>query len=221
MPDAASKEETGSAAEEEDTMKKGLIAAAMKQPTYMEKFLGKTTNPRGIPTIAFIEGDVEKFMADRKGNVEVTIGAYTEMLQKYKLMEGSLTRQKASLKYKMPEIDNTLDLVKMLKAKRDGDEEMLANYPLSEVVLARAKVAVEQGVVCLWLGANVMVEYTVEEAMEMLETNAANAVAKLGETNEDLNHLKDQITTLEVNMARVFNHNVKVQRLAKEAEAKK
>ena len=32
----------------------------------------------------------------------------------------------------------------------------------------------------------------------MLETNAANAVEKLAETNADLSHLKDQITTIEV-----------------------
>ena len=32
---------------------------------------------------------------------QVTIGAFTEMLQKYKMMEGSLTRQKASLKIKV------------------------------------------------------------------------------------------------------------------------
>ena len=40
--------------------------------------------------------------------------------------------------------------------------------------------------------------------------------AKLAETNEDINHLKDQITTLEVNMARVFNYNVKAKRTGDE-----
>ena len=99
----------------------------------------------------------------------------------------------------------------LLKEKQDDGEEMIASYPLSEIVHARAAVNCN-GTVCLWLGANVMVEYTYEEAIAMLERNYKNAEAKLAETNEDINHLKDQITTLEVNMARVFNYNVKAKR---------
>jgi prefoldin subunit 5 len=137
------------------------------------------------------------------------------MLQKYKVMEQSLQRQKVTLKTKMPEITNTLDLVLLLKEKQDDGEEMIASYPLSEIVHARAAVNCN-GTVCLWLGANVMVEYTYEEAIAMLERNYKNAEAKLAETNEDINHLKDQITTLEVNMARVFNYNVKAKRTGDE-----
>jgi len=176
----------------------------------LEKYIGETTNPRGIPTILFIN-DVDSFLTEKDTSVEHTIGVFSEMLQKYKLMETSLTRQAASLKQKLPEIETTLDLVKMLKFKKDNEEELISNYPLSEVVHARAKVNCN-GTVCLWLGANVMVEYTYEEAMAMLEKNESDAIEKQGETAADLNHLKDQITTLEVNMARVFNYNVKVKR---------
>ena len=56
----------------------------------------------------------------------------------------------------------------MLKQKTDDDEELLANYPLSEVVLARARVLTSANTVCLWLGANVMVEYSLQEAVNML-----------------------------------------------------
>jgi hypothetical protein len=38
----------------------------------------------------------------------------------------------------------------------------------------------------------------VEDAIAMLQTNAANAAAKMLETAEDLAHLKDQITGVEV-----------------------
>ena len=50
-----------------------------------------------------------------------------------------------------------------------------------------------------------MLEYSYEEALEMLQINLANAKAKLDEKNEDLDHLRNQIITVEVNMARVFN----------------
>mmetsp|Transcript_49213 Transcript_49213/g.111639 ORF Transcript_49213/g.111639 Transcript_49213/m.111639 type:complete len:234 (+) Transcript_49213:176-877(+) len=197
-------------------VQKGAIAAAMVADSFamkFAKFIDKTTNGRGIPTVKFL-ADVEKFMGENKLTIEETIGAYSEMLQMFKLMEGSMTRQKASLKLKMPDIESTLELVLLLKAKRDDEEVLMANYQLSEVVSARARVTCN-GTVCLWLGANVMVEYRVEEAIEMLQTNLAKAAEKLTETDEDLGHLKDQITTLEVNMARTFNFNVKLQRQAK------
>ena len=151
-------------------------------------------------------------LADITPRAQVTIGAFTEMLQKYKIMEQSLQRQKVTLKSKMPEITNTLDLVLLLKEKQYDGEGMVASYPLSEIVHARAAVKCD-GTVCLWLGANVMVEYSYDAAIVMLERNYANAEAKLGETNDDIGHLKDQITTLEVNMARVFNFNVKAKRI--------
>lgn len=43
-----------------------------------------------------------------------------------------------------------------------------------------------------------MVEYSYDEALAMLNKNQADAIEKQGETNADLSHLKDQITTLEV-----------------------
>ena len=50
-----------------------------------------------------------------------------------------------------------------------------------------------------------MVEYTYEEAVKLLGKNLANAEAKIKETEDDLDFLKDQITTTEVNLARVYN----------------
>ena len=64
--------------------------------------------------------------------------------------------------------------------------------------------------VCLWLGANVMLEYPRDEAILLLEDNLKNAKAALVTLVDDMGHLRDQITVTEVNMARVFNWDVKV-----------
>ena len=64
------------------------------------------------------------------------------------------------------------------------------------------------GKVCLWLGANVMLEYSVEEAQMMLEKNLNDAKAREAQINSDLLYLKDQITTTEVNIARTYNFDV-------------
>jgi prefoldin subunit 5 len=85
---------------------------------------------------------------------------------------------------------------------------MDANFLISDNVWAKAKIPNDTGKVGLWLGANVMVEYNFEEALKLLEKNLSNAVSRLNSTEDDLNFLKDQITTTEVNIARVYNQTV-------------
>lgn len=58
-----------------------------------------------------------------------------------------------------------------------------------------------------------MVEMTFDEAEKMLRDNLANAKSNLKEIQEDLNYVKDQVTTSEVNIARVYNHSLMEKRL--------
>ncbi len=53
-----------------------------------------------------------------------------------------------------------------------------------------------------------MVEYTHDDAIKLLGRNLISAEEKLQETEDDIDFLKDQITTTEVNMARVYNQGV-------------
>ena len=46
--------------------------------------------------------------------------------------------------------------------------------------------------VCLWLGANVMLEYTLPAAEELLSKNKASAEKNLGQISYDLDFLRDQ-----------------------------
>lgn len=65
-----------------------------------------------------------------------------------------------------------------------------------------------------------MLEYPVEEAAELLASKLSAALKTLKNTEEDLAYLRDQITTMEVNTARVYNWDVKQRRLARaKAEA--
>ena len=87
-------------------------------------------------------------------------------------------------------------------------------------MFARARVNVhEESNVCLWLGANVMLEYPRGEAIELLQKNLTQAKQALAELIEDMGFLRDQITTTEVNMARVFNWDVKERRKQKATAA--
>ena len=61
-----------------------------------------------------------------------------------------------------------------------------------------------------------MVEYTYDEAIDMLETQQKQSAAKIEELNEDLDFLRGNSITVEVNMARLFNYNVKLKKLKSE-----
>ena len=65
-----------------------------------------------------------------------------------------------------------------------------------------------------------MVQYTYEEALKLLSKNLANAEMKIKETDDDIDFLKDQLTTSEVNLARVYNMGVLNTRAKADAEKK-
>ena len=76
----------------------------------------------------------------------------------------------------------------------------------------------DAGVVYLWIGAGTMVEYSYAEALDLLEKQLEHTIAKITELQEDLYFLRGNSITVEVNMARLFNHSVK---LKKSSEAGK
>ena len=68
------------------------------------------------------------------------------------------------------------------------------------------------------MGANTVVELSFDEALNMLAQNLSNAKNSLKQINEELEYIKDQKTTTEVNVARVYNHSIMENR---EAQLKK
>jgi len=62
--------------------------------------------------------------------------------------------------------------------------------------------------VFLWLGANVMVAYETSEAELLLQNKLNTAQQSLENCDEDLDFLREQITTMEVATARVYNWDV-------------
>ncbi len=73
-------------------------------------------------------------------SVESAIGAYNDLYSKYKYMETSFERSKGVYKSKIPEIQQTVELIKVLKDKNDSGEEMTVNYNLCDMMYAKAKV---------------------------------------------------------------------------------
>lgn len=57
-----------------------------------------------------------------------------------------------------------------------------------------------------------MVEYSLSEGIDLLENQLSATKLKIAEVDEDLFFLRENCITVEVNMARLFNHNVKLKK---------
>jgi prefoldin subunit 5 len=107
-------------------------------------------------------------------------------------METQLLRSRQSLKVKLPDIKKTLEMVAMLKVRAASEDRQVdTNFLLSDNIWAKATIPNDQGRVGLWLGANVMVEYSHDDAIRLLGKNLASAEEKLAETDGDIDFLKD------------------------------
>eukprot|EP00741_Cyanophora_paradoxa_P015907 tig00020909_g15357.t1 len=164
-----------------------------------------------FPPAQFIE-DLDDFLKDVT-DVDSVLKKLQEDHSKYKYMEVQLMKQKAALKGKIPDIEKTLEMVKHLKTQHDAGEEVSTWFELADNVQANAKIT-NPNSVCLWLGANVMLEYTCDEAIALLTKNLAAATQNMETLDNDLYFLRDQAVITEVNIARVFNHDVKRRRQA-------
>ncbi|XP_010259240.1 PREDICTED: probable prefoldin subunit 3 isoform X2 [Nelumbo nucifera] len=147
---------------------------------------------RGIPAAAFVE-DVQTYLTQSGLDVNSSLAFLQERLQQYKLVE-----------------------MKLLAQQRDL-QALIADFEVSEGIYSRARIE-DTDSVCLWLGANVMLEYSCDEATNLLQKNLENAKASLEVLVDDLHFLRDQVTVTQVTIARVYNWDVH-QRRSKQAAA--
>ncbi|KDO71974.1 hypothetical protein CISIN_1g028810mg [Citrus sinensis] len=170
-----------------------------------------TTERRGIPAAQFVE-DVQTFLSQLDLDVNSALAFLQERLQQYKLVEMKLLAQQRDLQAKIPDIEKCLDIVATLQAKKEGGEALTADFEVSEGIFSRARIE-DTDSVCLWLGANVMLEYSCDEK------NLENAKASLEVLIADLQFLRDQVTITQVTVARVYNWDVHQRRIRQAAAA--
>lgn len=167
------------------------------------------TNPRGIPFAPFVD-KVEDYVSSR-ADVEPVLKNFQEMISKYQFMQVNTERRTVGLKDKIPDIQKTLETVQFLKTRSPDSEPLETTFELNETLFAKALVPSTEEVY-LWLGANVMLAYPIDEAIELLEGKLSAAKTSLKNCEEDLDFLREQITTMEVATARVYNWDVGMRR---------
>jgi len=107
--------------------------------------------------------------------------------------------------------------VKHLKDKKEKSETVVTQYNICDTVYAKAELT-NDGTVNLWLGANVMLQYTYDEAIAYLTLKHTDAKKEFEEISEDLQFTRNQVITSEVNMSRIYNWDVKQRRFQKAME---
>lgn len=104
------------------------------------------------------------------------------------------------------------------RGTQDKTDSLETTFELNDTLYAKATIPPTDEVF-LWLGANIMLSYPVDEAKELLKGKLETARQTLSNCEEDLDFLREQITTMEVAIARVYNWDV-VQRRKEKEEGK-
>ena len=202
-----------------------------------QSVFGEEKNPRGIPKAPFIV-NVEEYLGGADAPVENTLKSFQDAIAKYRYMEANLTQRRQGLEDKIPDIKKTLGMVEFLHGRREGkdksdededdldddDEDaeetnkpMTTTFELNDTLYAEATLE-DTDTVYLWLGANVMLSYKLPAAIALLKSKLELANTSLTTTIEDLEFLREQLTVMEVNTARVYNWDVKRRRERRIAE---
>ena len=166
----------------------------------------KQNEESSIPEAVFL--DSAKEFCDQYG-VDNVITCLQNAQKKFRFTEAQFTKFQSSMSNKIPEIEKALELITQLK--KTEEKKINTKFILTEGIYAEANCDVNDRVF-LWLGANTMVEYSYDEAFQLLEKNLSNAKKNLETYQKDLEFIKDQITITEVNYARVHNYKVSLKK---------
>lgn len=197
-----------------------------------------TTNPRGIPSFPFMSNvtDYVKSIEDVEPTLQrfqEMVSKYTFMQQNVERRAAGLKEKLPDMKRTLEVVqflrkkrkdiaenknNSSDDLEEEEETEDDLDDnnntkpssdEIETTFSLQDTLYAKAKIrpaSIDE--VYLWLGANVMVAYSLDEAEDLLQTKLDKAKESLAAAEEDLEFLRIQITTLEVAIARVHNWDV-------------
>lgn len=120
------------------------------------------------------------------------------------MMEFSLNNKRNRALSKIEELKKSITAIQGLRANPAAP----FNFELNDTLYGKARLAdPENGLetVHLWLGANVMLSYPVDEAITLLTEKLEEATSVLSRAEADILYVREQITTMEVNTARVYN----------------
>ena len=131
-------------------------------------------------------------------------------------MESQLVKQKMSKIDQKDEMKKNIKVCKYLKEKaKSGESEIKTQFEVSDQLYSEGTIK-EFDNVAIWLGANVMMEFPIDEAIEFLEKRIVISDEKINGLQNDIDFTRRQINIVEVNRSRVYNAGVKVKKATRD-----
>ncbi|XP_049848416.1 uncharacterized protein LOC126315221 [Schistocerca gregaria] len=157
---------------------------------------------QGIQKAEFIE-NVDEYIKSQDEAYEIIFNRLHQKFTSYKSLELRYTSQHNALQAKIPGIEKALEVLLYMKsnpAKKDIECDFeLITGTYTTVSLNNT------GTIFLWIGANLMVEYPINEALELLNSNKDNAEKAINSLKAGLKFLQEQIVIVQVSLARLHN----------------
>ena len=102
-----------------------------------------------------IQKDVDEFMSRKENDNNATgvLKSLDEQHTKYRFMEHNLMNKKRRLKKQIPEIETSLNVLKFVKKRKEGEQNTDAQFLLSDHVYMGVNIPPTEKV-CLWLGVS-------------------------------------------------------------------
>lgn len=125
-------------------------------------------------------------LTENEKSADKVLRRLEEQHSKYKMMEHNINARRAKLRQQIPDLAKTIETVDILRNQTEAKE---TRFLLSEQVFMKATVPPTQRV-CLWLGANVLLEYPLDEAEVLLKQNMESADENLKCLEHDLDFLR-------------------------------
>lgn len=125
-------------------------------------------------------------LTENENSADKVLRKLDEQHSKYKLMEYNIGARRRKLKIQIPDLAKSLDMIDILKEQIEDKE---TQFLLSEQVFLKTTMPPTK-TVCLWLGANVMLEYPLDEAQVLLKQNMDSAEQNLKCLEHDQDFLR-------------------------------
>jgi prefoldin subunit 5 len=174
-----------------------------------------------IPVLDFVE-DIEVFLvkqgiSDRADDV---IEELNRLHKGLKIHQQKVYSERGNIQRVLPDLRENIKMIKALRQQeRTNLRFMAADSVWVDGVVEQSKDGSESKI-GLWLGANVMMEYTYDEADAVLTKSVAQSEAVVDSKTKELLFLKQQTTMCEVTVARFYNYEVARKRRIRVAEDK-
>lgn len=127
-----------------------------------------------------------------------------ERVKQYQYMKNSLTQSEISLRAQLKELKTNLSILQKLQSSAEEKEEIETTFKLSDPLYVKARLNCTDRVY-LWIGAGVMCEYKIGEAIELLTKNSKQVEESVSGLRDDIEYSERQKVLAEITASMLHN----------------